>query len=86
MAAYSSAETALTGSRPGVADLLVADLDLPGQSGIELIRHVQSPPLELPAVVWTIFEGRDHVYSALKAGAIGYLLKSVGVSELEAAR
>lgn len=85
VASYPTAEAALAGLRPGLADLLIADLDLPGQSGIELIRQLQGSPQELPVVVWTIYECRDHVYAALKAGAIGYLLKSAGVSELDAA-
>jgi DNA-binding NarL/FixJ family response regulator len=32
-----------------------------------------------------VYEGRDLVYAALKAGVVGYLLKSVGVLELDAA-
>jgi len=82
---FGSAEEALAGLQPGMADLLVADLDLPGRSGIELIARVQEPPLALQAVVWTVYDGADSVYAAIRAGAIGYLLKSMSRRELQGA-
>lgn len=85
VATYASAEDALAGLQPGMADLLVADLDLPGQSGVELIARVQGQPLALQAVVWTVYDGDHAVYAAIKAGAIGYLLKSLSLRELQAA-
>lgn len=85
VATFGSAEEALAGLQPGMADLLVADLDLPGRSGIELIARVQEPPLALQSVVWTIYDGADSVYAAIKAGAIGYLLKSMSRRELQGA-
>lgn len=81
--AFPSAEAALEVLRPGMADLLVVDLDLPGQTGVELIARVREEPLGLSSLVWTIFDGHAAVYSALKAGALGYLLKATGVEELE---
>jgi len=85
VATFGSAEEALAGIQPGTADLMVADLDLPGQSGIELIARVQEQPLALQAVVWTVYDGAESVYAAIKAGAVGYLLKSMSRRELEAA-
>lgn len=85
VAAFPSAEDALAALQPGAADLLVADLDLPGQTGIELIARVRDQPLALQAVVWTVYDGADSVYAALRAGAVGYLLKSMGVEDLRRA-
>lgn len=73
------------GLRTGMADLIVVDLDLPGETGVEFIRWLQGSPFATPCVVWTIHEGRDVVYSALKAGAVGYLLKSIQPTELRSA-
>lgn len=75
VAMFASAEEAKDGIRPGMADLLVVDLDLPGENGIEFIRWLQESALRIPAAVWTIHDGRDAVYVALKAGAVGYLEK-----------
>ena len=85
VAAFPSSEDALAALQPGMADLLVADLDLPGQTGIELIARVRDQPLALQAVVWTVYDGADSVYAALRAGAVGYLLKSMGVEDLRRA-
>ena len=85
VAAFPTAEEAMQGLRPGMADLLVVDLDLPGQGGIEFIRWLQDSPLQVPAVVWTIHDGREAVYAALKAGAVGYLAKGAKVHEFHAA-
>lgn len=85
VACYPSAEAALEGLRPGMADLLIADLDLPGCSGVELIAQVRDDPWNLQSLVWTVYDGHDVVYSAIKAGAIGYLLKSMGVQDLGSA-
>ena len=85
VAAFPTAEEAMQELRPGMADLLVVDLDLPGQGGIEFIRWLQDSPLQVPAVVWTIHEGREAVYAALKAGAVGYLAKGAKVHEFHAA-
>ena len=85
VASYPTAEAARRELRPGTADLVVVDLDLPGESGVDLIRWLGTWDRTLPAVVWTIHEGRDIVYSALKAGAVGYLVKAVGVRDVEVA-
>lgn len=85
VAMFASAEEAKDGIRPGMADLLVVDLDLPGENGIEFIRWLQESALRIPAAVWTIHDGRDAVYAALKAGAVGYLEKGAKVHEFQTA-
>ncbi len=85
VASFSSAEAAQAGLRPRMADIAVVDLDLPGASGVEFIRWLQVSGLGLPVVVWTIHEGRDVVYAALKAGAVGYLVKAIEPHEMQAA-
>lgn len=82
---FGSAEDARAGLRPGMADLLVVDLGLPGETGVDFIRWLQSSGLGIPAVVWTVHEGRDAVYAALKAGAIGYLDKGAKAPEIQTA-
>jgi len=82
---FGSAEDAIEGLKPGMADLLVVDLELPGISGVDFIRWLQTSGLGIPAVVWTVHEGRDSVYAALKAGAIGYLDKGAKAPELQTA-
>ncbi len=85
VAAYPSAEAAKAAMQPGDADLAVVDIELPGESGIELIRWLKESQPDLPAVVWTVHEARDSVYAAIKAGALGYLIKAMALPDLQAA-
>ncbi len=56
-------------------DLALVDLVLPDGSGIAVVRALRErQPAALPVVV-TIYDGDDHIFPALQAGAFGYLLK-----------
>jgi two-component system NarL family response regulator len=80
--AYPSAEAALEAMPWHDTDILLVDIDLPGLSGVDLIRRVHPKMPRLAILVYTISEGRDTVFAALKAGALGYLLKSSPPREL----
>lgn len=56
-------------------DVLLVDLDLPGGSGIELIRHAAHTLPECEVMVISVFGDEQHVLSSIEAGATGYLLK-----------
>jgi two-component system NarL family response regulator len=80
--AYPSAEAALRESPWQRANVLLVDIDLPGLSGVDLIRRVHPEAPNLQILVYTISENRDTVFAALKAGAMGYLLKGCPPREL----
>ncbi|MGH1486492.1 MAG: response regulator [Cellvibrionaceae bacterium] len=64
-------------------DILLTDLDLPDGNGIDLIKRLHEPNISTKlAIVITIFGDEDHVISALKAGASGYLLKDDNFIEI----
>lgn len=65
-------------------DLLLVDLGLPDASGLELIRALADKRPQARSVVVTIFDDDDHLFSALQAGAFGYLLKDRPKIELRA--
>jgi DNA-binding NarL/FixJ family response regulator len=79
---YGSAEEALRSIGKARPEILLADIGLPGMSGIELIREVkeQMPGIEIMA--HTVFDDRETVFSAIKAGASGYILKGSTPREL----
>lgn len=79
---FGSAEEALRSIAKARPDILLADIGLPGMSGIELIRELkeQMPGLEIMA--HTVFDDRETVFSAIKAGASGYILKGSTPREL----
>jgi DNA-binding NarL/FixJ family response regulator len=67
----------------GIApDIALIDLGLPDGCGTELIRELTARVPDCLCVVATRYEDDDHLFSALKAGARGYLLKQRPQEEL----
>lgn len=72
---FESGESFLQRHRDFAFDVLLVDLDLPGIHGTELIQRVKLERPELDMLVYTIYEDRENVFAAIKAGASGYILK-----------
>jgi two-component system, NarL family, response regulator NreC len=73
---------AVRASRPRV---LVLDLNLGGESGLEAIPQLRADAPETQIVVLTMQENPAFAQAALRAGAVGYVLKDAADSELMAA-
>ncbi|HWB90870.1 MAG TPA: response regulator transcription factor [Puia sp.] len=56
-------------------DIVIADIQLPGMSGIDCIRRVKAVCPAIQFMMFTIYEDSEQVFEALEAGANGYLLK-----------
>ena len=80
--AFASAEEALAGVRQAGPEVLLADIGLPGMSGIDLIPALKEQLPDLEIMAHTIFDDRETVFSAIKAGASGYILKGSTPREL----
>lgn len=80
--AFPCAEEALENLPTLAPEIMLVDLDLPGISGIELIRCVKARTPEVEMMAYTIFEDLETVFSAIKAGACGYILKGSSPREL----
>jgi two-component system NarL family response regulator len=63
-------------------DILLTDLDLPGMDGTELISWTQVKHPHISCMAFTVSDDSDTVFSAIKAGACGYLLKGTSPREL----
>ena len=72
---YGSAETALAGLVKNPPDFVLMDINLPGKSGIECTRELKRRLPKIEIVMLTMFDDRDNLFEALRAGATGYLLK-----------
>lgn len=80
--AFDCTEEALPAIGECAPDVLLTDLGLPGQSGVELIRAVRSRFPDMDIMAHTVFEDRDTILNAIKAGANGYILKGSTPREL----
>lgn len=79
---YGSMEDALPRIGDHVPDVLLADIGLPGMSGIEGVRRIHLTMPDLPILMLTVHEDSDSVFSAVCAGACGYLLKETPPARL----
>jgi DNA-binding NarL/FixJ family response regulator len=63
-------------------DVVLMDIRLPGEGGIEATRQITARFPESKVVMLTSFADDDLVIRAISAGAVGYVLKQVGNEEL----
>ncbi|MCX6316306.1 MAG: response regulator transcription factor [Bacteroidetes bacterium] len=71
----SRAEEALDAIPALQPDIVIMDINLPGISGIECIKKVKDQCPATQFMIFTIYENDENIFTALEAGASGYLLK-----------
>ena len=79
---YPDAETALKEIPRHPPDVVLMDINLPKMKGMECVRQLKA---QLPAVQFlmlTVSEDSDSLFTSLKAGASGYLLKRTASARL----
>lgn len=77
---YANAEDALVfiPQLPQPPDVVIVDIGLPGQNGIECVRQLKQKSSESTQfMMHTVFATQDKIFAALKAGATGYVDKEV---------
>lgn len=67
--------SAVSGCLEVMPDVLLLDLRMPGEGGIEVCREVHRRAPGIAVVVLTSFDADEEVFGAVGAGASGYLLK-----------
>src|SRR5919199_1733669 len=76
------ADAAVAEARRVCPDVVLMDIDLPGEDGVSATRRIKSAAPEATVVMLTAYDDTDRLLDALKAGAQGYLLKNIRASEL----
>lgn len=56
-------------------DLLVLDINMPGRSGLDVLKEMKSAGIKTPTLVISVHSEDQYALRALKAGAAGYLSK-----------
>jgi DNA-binding NarL/FixJ family response regulator len=79
---HSSAKEALANLPREKPDVVLMDINLGGMSGIECVRQLKPQMRETQMVMLTVFEDTEKIFSALAAGASGYLLKRLAPEKL----
>jgi NarL family two-component system response regulator LiaR len=78
----SNGEAAIREARNLVPDVVVVDLVMPGMSGVEVIRRLRSEHPTMGLLALSSFTERDRIREVIRAGANGYLVKSVDADGL----
>jgi DNA-binding NarL/FixJ family response regulator len=78
----SDADTALARVAELHPDIVLMDIDMPGDDGITTTRRLKSEFPEVTVVMLTVHDATDKLLDAIKAGAQGYLVKNIRSSEL----
>ncbi len=82
---FESCEEAFESDELSKADLIMMDIELPGMSGIEGVEWLQEHHPEINIIMATVFDDDKHVFDALCAGAVGYLMKKTSPEDLKQA-
>jgi DNA-binding NarL/FixJ family response regulator len=77
-----SGEEALAKLSDTTPDLILMDIQMSGINGIETTRQLKAMHPEANILMLTMFEDDQSVFAAMRAGALGYVLKGVGHEEM----
>lgn len=75
-------QEAVVGAAATGPDVVLMDLVMPALDGIEATRQIKANQPEVKILVLTSFATDDKVFPAIKAGALGYLIKDTGPDDL----
>jgi two-component system, NarL family, response regulator NreC len=82
VAEAATADDALRYARAHRPDVLVLDLNMPGRPSLEVIPEIRAAAADTAIVVLTMQEDPAFAREALRAGAVGYVLKEAADEEL----
>ena len=85
VAACANAEQAIDELPDLQPKVVLMDINLPGMSGVECVRHLVERIPGVLVVMLTVFDNNEAIFNSLKSGACGYLHKPVRGRELIAA-
>jgi len=85
VAEAESGEDAVRLALEHIPDVALVDLVMPGMDGVEATRRLRAASPRTQIVVLTCHYQDRHIFPALQAGAISYLLKDIKMDELASA-
>src|SRR5262249_1655286 len=85
LAEAASGEEAVAKAGERAPDVALVDLVLPCRDGVEVTRQIKRLSPHTQVIVLTSYHEDEHIFPAIRAGALSYLLKDVGTMELASA-
>jgi DNA-binding NtrC family response regulator len=78
-----AAAALLTGPDGGAIDCVILDLVMPDLDGLGVLARLRQNAITVPVIVQTAHGGIDNVVSAMRAGAVDFVVKPVGAERLQ---
>jgi DNA-binding NtrC family response regulator len=73
----------LTGADGGRIDCMILDLVMPSLDGLGVLAKMRQASINVPVIVQTAHGGIDNVVSAMRAGAVDFVVKPVGAERMQ---
>ncbi len=78
---FSNARDAMEALKDGAPQVLVSDIRMPGETGLELLQAVKARHPGLPVIIITAFSDLDSAVAAFQGGAFEYLAKPFDIDK-----
>jgi two-component system invasion response regulator UvrY len=79
----SDSASVVRAAASGTWDAIICDISMPpGDSGIEATKQIKESSPKTPVIILSMYSPDQYALRAIKAGAMGYLTKSVAAQEL----
>jgi two-component system invasion response regulator UvrY len=85
VAEAANGKDALEIARKNICDVMLLDISMPGQNGVDTLRTIKQGQPDFPVMILSIFPVQEYAVNLLKMGANGYLNKECDADELVAA-
>jgi DNA-binding NarL/FixJ family response regulator len=82
VAEASDGQQAVTCAARHKPDVVVMDIDMPVLNGVDATRRIVAEDPAVGVLVLTMFENDESVFAAMRAGALGYLVKGADTDEV----
>lgn len=79
---FADAESALKELTANPVDIALFDINLPKMNGIDCIQRLKILHPKMQMMVLTVYDNNENIFSALKAGAVSYLLKTTASEKI----
>jgi DNA-binding NarL/FixJ family response regulator len=79
---YNNWENVIEKITASAAEVVIMDIEIPPQSGIEAVKTIRKDNTEIPIIMFTVFEDSTKIFDSICAGANGYLLKKTDPEKL----
>ncbi|MEL6832466.1 MAG: response regulator transcription factor [Bacteroidota bacterium] len=79
---FDNAEAAIAALPELLVDVLLLDVELPGMTGIQALPKIKAIKPDLDCLMLTIRQDDEAIFTAISAGATGYLLKDTAPTEI----